>query len=239
METVIISGGAGYVGSAIAEKLLTEGYNVAILYRTKTEHIDAMEKKFSNAKFYQCDISEPERVTELFAQIARTGTIAAVVHAAGTLPKPAQMHLCSAEDLRTYFESDVVSAFNFLTLGAKTFKEQKRGVIIGITTAGVATRTNTKARGLYSPIKFAIQGILVALREEMLPHGVRVYSCAPGVMPGGMNKNTPKAFLDMVRRFSKNNELATAGLVADTVYEIISGKYEPDEITVVLAPESA
>ena len=54
-KTVLVTGGAGFIGSHIADKLLAAGYKVAILDSLLTGRIGNVP---SEASFYQSDIRD-------------------------------------------------------------------------------------------------------------------------------------------------------------------------------------
>jgi UDP-glucose 4-epimerase len=60
---VLVTGGAGFIGSHVADKLIHNGYNVVIIDNLSAGKVDNVNKK---AKFYNVDIrsSEVERVFE-------------------------------------------------------------------------------------------------------------------------------------------------------------------------------
>ena len=57
MERILVTGGAGFIGSHIADALLAEGYRVGIVDDLST---GKWENVPSEAAFYQCDICSPE-----------------------------------------------------------------------------------------------------------------------------------------------------------------------------------
>ncbi len=239
----VISGGTGYIGSEIARRLATDGISVAIIYN-KTSSNDAKRiiSKLAGKghRVYKCDLNNPALVSNTIGKIEKEmGVLSICVHAAGTMPKQKQLHLSNVEELRKQFEENVYTGFNFLSACSTRLKEHKRGVVIGITTAGVVSQKNTNARGAYSPIKFALQGMLVSFREELSLYNVRVYSIAPGVMPGGLNRNTPRAFLDIVKEKSPTKTLAEATDVAAGVSFLCSTNSQHiTNLTLLVAPES-
>lgn len=242
-RTAIVAGALGYVGGAIARKLSKDGFKVAALYRNSSdEEVGVFLASLSGVghKAYRCDLAsaaEIQRALELAS--TELGPVFAAVYAAGSLPAPKPLNAVLEADLRAEFDRDVFTCFNFLSLCARELKKNKDGVLIGITTAGVATSVNTKARGAYSPIKFAQQGMLVALKEELAAANVRVFSIAPGVMAGGLNRSTPKAFLDMVREKVADKKLADAEDVAETASMLCSEKSRGvSRLTFLIAPES-
>jgi len=239
----VISGGAGYVGFEVAKKLAEDGMLVAILYHTKTkEEVDDMIQtlKGEGHHAYICNLEDADNVKQILELIEKEmGNIYACIHTAGVIPKPKQLHLSSVKDLQEQFEVNVFGSFNFLTNCANFIKEHKEGVIIGIATANVVTQNNTKARGAYSVVKFALQGMLVALKEELKAFNIRVYSIAPGVMEGGMNSSTPRAFIEIVRNSSPTKKLTSAKEIADKI-SFLCGNNSSDisELTFLLAPET-
>ncbi len=233
----------GYVGSAICRKLAADGFFIAALYHTSsapevTKFLAGLTG--SGHRSYSCDLRDSSALSRVLDGIEQDYREVpyACIHAAGTLPKRAPLYRTSIEDLREQFETNVFGSFNFLSHCADALKRAGRGVLIGITTASVSTPVNTKARGAYSPMKFAQQGMLVALREELAPFSVRVYSVAPGVLPGGLNKDTPAAFLEMVRRGSPTGKLAEASDVAVVVSSLCSDRCEEKDLTMLVAPET-
>lgn len=242
-KIAVISGATGYVGFETAKKLSAEGMRIAMLYYGVDKKVATDMLRNLSGKghcLYFCDISDENAVEKTINTVeTEMGNIYVCVHSAGVIPKPKQLHLSSLNDLREQFEVNVFGSFNFLSACARRLKEHKGGVLIGITTAGVVTPVNTKARGAYSVFKFALQGALVALKEEMSAYGVRVYSIAPGVMPGGMNRDTPRAFIEIVRNISPTKRLTNAEEIAKKIAYLCSdGAENFTELTILVAPET-
>lgn len=60
---VLVSGGAGYIGSHAVVQLLDKGYNVVVADNLSTGHQWAVDKR---ASFYQCDIRDKEALDQVF-----------------------------------------------------------------------------------------------------------------------------------------------------------------------------
>lgn len=239
----VISGGTGYVGFEVAKKLADDGMSVAVLYHKKSkEEVEEMMKMLNGEGHhaYVCNLEDADKIKQVLELIEKEmGNIYACIHTAGIIPKPKQLHLSSVKDLQEQFEVNVFGSFNFLIICANLMKEHRQGVIVGITTANVITQVNTKARGAYSVVKFALQGMLVTLKEELKSFNVRVYSIAPGVMEGGMNSSTPRAFIEIVRNSSPTKKLTDANEVANKISFLCSDKSASvSELTFLLAPET-
>lgn len=239
----VISGGTGYVGFEVAKKLSNDGMIIAMLYYNTTK--DEVSNKLSvlegkGHRAYSCNLADEDAIKKTVDMIEEEmGDIYACIHTAGVMPKPKQLYLSTSKDLREQFDVNVFGSFNFLSACALKLKDHKKGIIIGITTAGVVTRTNTKARGAYSSIKFALQGMLVALKEELSPYNIRVYSVAPGFMEGGMNSSMPKAFVEIVKNSSPTKMITNASEVAEKISFLCSdNSVNIKELTFLIAPET-
>jgi UDP-glucose 4-epimerase len=64
MERILVTGGAGYVGSVCVSQLLSRGYRVEVVDDLSTGHIDAVP---SGARFHTLDIGNREALSQLLA----------------------------------------------------------------------------------------------------------------------------------------------------------------------------
>ncbi|MDR0922223.1 MAG: UDP-glucose 4-epimerase GalE [Lactobacillales bacterium] len=63
--TVLVLGGAGYIGSHAVDQLITKGYDVAVVDNLVTGHIKSLHP---NARFYEGDIRNKAFMREVFEQ---------------------------------------------------------------------------------------------------------------------------------------------------------------------------
>lgn len=241
-KVAVISGGTGYVGSATALKLAMQGMRVALVYnRASDKEVSTILAGLSGwgHKAYRCDLTDVSLVNETVDRIENEiGPVYVCVHTAGEKPDRKKLYLSSGDDVRKQFEVNVFGSFNFVSACATRLQNHGEGVIVGITTAGVVSLKSISGLGAYVPAKYALQGILAVLKQELSPYGVRVYSVAPGFMEGGMNSGLPKAFIDIIKDKSPTKTLATASLVAEKVSLLCSSdETGNDTLTVLVAPE--
>ena len=82
-EKVLVTGGAGYIGSHTCVELLNAGFEVVVcdnLYNASAESLKRVEKITGKAcKFYQTDIRDREGMDKIFAE----NKIGSVIHFAG------------------------------------------------------------------------------------------------------------------------------------------------------------
>lgn len=83
MATILLAGGAGYIGSHTAVELLDSGYDVIIadnFANSSPETVRRIEKiTGKNVKLYELDIKDADKLAEVFAE----NKIDAVIHFAG------------------------------------------------------------------------------------------------------------------------------------------------------------
>jgi NAD(P)-dependent dehydrogenase (short-subunit alcohol dehydrogenase family) len=239
-KIAVVSGGFGYVGLEIIRQLASNNFSVAVLYNnTPPEKVATYMQSLSGDghKAYQCNLNDRLVVGSVFSKIENEqGKIFVCIHAAGRKPERKKLYLTTNEELENHLKDNVVSSFNFLTCSAKALQSHKEGVLIGITTAGVVIPEATKSLGAYIPAKFAVQGMLTMLKDELSSFGVKVYSIAPGFMSGGMNSDIPQAFVQMIQAKSNSKEIMDATIVAHKVLSLVT-KDGPDTLTITLAPE--
>lgn len=88
MSTVLVTGGAGFIGSHTSVELLNSGYDIIILdnfVNSKPESLKRIkELTDKDFKFYQADIRDEEAMTKVFAE----NKIDAVIHFAGLKSVP-------------------------------------------------------------------------------------------------------------------------------------------------------
>lgn len=116
MKTILITGGAGYIGSHTAVELLEAGYNIIIIDNLSNSKISAIEniKKITGKdfKFYEDDVCDKEALTKIFKE----NTIDAVIHFAGykavgeSVAKPLMYYRNNIDSTLTLLE--VMSEFN-------------------------------------------------------------------------------------------------------------------------------
>lgn len=243
-KVAVVSGAFGYVGLKVAERLSREGFRVAMLYnKTSQEKIEQGIKMLSGDghRAYACSLSDEVSVAVTLESITKEmGEVFLCIHAAGLAPERKKLYATTTSELRAQIETNVVGSFNFLTKTAHLLKDNKDGLLIGITTIGVVRPEATKSLGAYIPAKYAVQGMLIMLHDELAPHNVNVYSIAPGFMREGMNSAIPEAFVEMVRTKSKTGNLAKAEDIAEAIIAVYKRKKEgtpPNDMTIAIAPE--
>lgn len=96
-KKILVTGGAGYIGSHVAKNLLKEGFSVLVVDNLSTGFIEAIEilkKKFKNLEFIKIDLANKEQLEEVFAnqEIDAVMHFAARVSVDESVKNPALYH---------------------------------------------------------------------------------------------------------------------------------------------------
>lgn len=102
MSTVLVTGGAGFIGSHTSVELLNAGYDIIILdnfVNSKPESLKRIkELTGKDFKFYQADIRDEKAMTKVFAE----NKIDAVIHFAGLKSVPQ-----SVKEPLNYYDNNI------------------------------------------------------------------------------------------------------------------------------------
>jgi UDP-glucose 4-epimerase len=104
---ILVTGGAGYIGSHCVLALLEQGYDVVIYDNLSTGHLETIDtlKKYGNVIFYQGDLLNSTYLNTLFRQT----NIDAVIHFAAFSQVGE-----SVKDPAKYYRNNVVGTLNLL-----------------------------------------------------------------------------------------------------------------------------
>ena len=100
--TVLVTGGAGYIGSHAVKALCEKGYNVVVADNLSKGHKDAVDVR---AEFVQLDLADLDRLDELFKE----GDFDAVMHFAGSIEVGLSM-----KDPLLFMQNNVINGANLL-----------------------------------------------------------------------------------------------------------------------------
>ena len=148
-NSVFVTGGCYGTGFAIAERFAKEGYNVFISGRDKTK-ADSAAKALSEkynvfAKGYQTETFEQEEVTEIFADIEKSGYIVNSIGLnAANLGLGQQSLAVDINDFMGVYKINIAWNFMMAREAAKQMKTVHKGSIVCITSNSAVRVTENR-----------------------------------------------------------------------------------------------
>jgi len=216
-KVVLITGGAGGIGSAIALELAKEGYDIAINYLHSEGRALELEKIIEgygvNCMTVKADVSKEEEVEEMIRKIdEELGGVDILVNNAA-IDEPDLFYRKDAEQFRRILDVNVVGAYNCARAVYPHMKEKEYGRIINISSTN-GINTYYPMCFDYDASKAALNSLTHDLAVQFAPY-VHVNAVAPGFI--GTEKELDgydEAFLKqetekiLVQRYGKPEEVA-------------------------------
>lgn len=182
-KTVLITGGAGGIGEAIALELAKSGYDIVISYLTSAEKAKQLQTRIEEEFGVRClavkaDISSEEEVDAMVTAIEKELGGADILINNAAIDLPNLFRLKTAEEFRRVLDVNVVGAYLCAKRVWPHMKEQGFGRIINI--------TSTNGMNTYYPMCFdydvskaALNQLTHDLAVQFAPE-VHVNAVAPG-----------------------------------------------------------
>lgn len=185
MPTAVITGATKGIGRAIAEKLLQEGFDMAICARTTRDlrnlHAD-WERDFPERKIFMqnVDVQDKQQVT-LFAKNIQDNfkSVDLLVNNAGTFA-PGLLATEPDNQLEHMMQVNVYSAYYLTRALLPLLRKQGSGHIFNM--CSVAALQAYPNGGAYSISKYALLGFSDNLRYELRNDNIKVTAISPGAV---------------------------------------------------------
>lgn len=106
MKKILVTGGAGYIGSHVVKELAKQNYDIVVVDNLSTGNRDAVLA----GSFILCDLADKEKLEQIFQENNFDG----VMHFAGSIKVPE-----SIENPNKYYDNNTVNSQNLLRLCEK------------------------------------------------------------------------------------------------------------------------
>ena len=217
-RSVIVTGGAVGIGSAVVKRLASEGYGIVFTYHTHKVEASALvdELTESGADIYgeYCDISVPDdcsRIADICVE--HFGSVTALVNNAGVAQQKLFTDITDC-DWERMISNDLTGAFNMSRAVLSSMIHNKYGAIVNI--ASMWGETGASCEVHYSAAKAGVIGMTKALAKEVAPSGIRVNCVSPGcvdtAMMAGFSADDIAALCEEIPlgRIARADEIASA-----------------------------
>jgi 3-oxoacyl-[acyl-carrier protein] reductase len=195
-DTVLITGGSGDIGTAVARRLAEDGHAVIVNYarsRDRAERVVAeVLGREGRAMSVQADVGRWEDVEALFAAAQeKFGPVTGIVHCAASGSALQPFAELQWQTVQAQLEVQVKGAFNCMKAALPQMVAAGSGAIVligSIASDGVPPALQAD----YVVAKSALSALGRCVAAEYGPKGVRVNVVAPGMTQTGMIANLPE-----------------------------------------------
>ena len=226
--TVLVTGGAGGIGSAVCRAFAKNGYNIAIHYHSGEHRAQALADEFKNkynvkASIFYADVSNNESVREMFDDIEKQfGSLDVLVNNAGIAQQKLFTDI-TAEDWAKMRGVNLDGTLYCCQEALQRFMlPAHKGAILNISSMWGQVGASCEVH--YSAAKAGVIGLTKALAKEVGLSGVRVNCIAPGVIMTDMMAGFDEETLDELRDETPLNRLGTPEDIAEAALFLCSDK---------------
>ena len=190
MRTVLVTGGAGGIGSAISRAFAARGWSVAVHAHERVREAGALAEELraggADACAFAADLRSLSACENLVREVtARFGKIDALVNNAGvSLIK--LFADCTEADYEEVMDLNLRAAVRLCRLVLPGMTARGWGRIVNI--SSMWGESGASCEALYSASKAALIGFTQALGKELARSGVLVNCVAPGAVDTRMNR---------------------------------------------------
>lgn len=235
-KTVVITGGAGGIGFAIAEMMVESGAKVAIVDLVAEEKKDLLEKLQAKgtAKGYNLNLSKVSGIPAVIEAIRKDlGEIDVLVQAAGLLAGSPAVEI-TEENWDTVLNVNAKGLFFMMKEVVKQsmIPSGNGGSIVNFASmAGIRGMVEPMCSAHYSASKGAVVAMTMQAAVEWAKHGVRANAVAPGGVNVGGMKNMPPEHLEKVtapvplKKLSEAEDIASGVcFLASSAAQMVTGQ---------------
>jgi 3-oxoacyl-[acyl-carrier protein] reductase len=241
IKTVLVTGGAGEIGSAICKKFAENGYSVIITYNSnaqKAEKLLAQLNQLSvtnnyspNHSIFHAPTTNAEKVTELKAFVAeKYGKLDVLVNNAGiTTPVPHHdLDTLTDEWIDKIMQTNFRGGFAMVRAMKDLLMLSTENTALVVNISSIAGIYGIGSNVAYCASKSAVDSMTRSLARALAPK-IRVVSISPGFVEGEYTKSFDPAFLKNqmdntpLERFAIGDDVANAVFAVATQLTFSTG----------------
>ena len=195
-QVVLVAGGTGALGSAVARAFIQEGANAAVTYRTPREYDDlqsSLSGDRARLRGHQVDVTSEAEMWRLAAAIdAEFHRLDVLVNAAGAYAGGPKLWEMESAVLERMLDLNLRSAFVTSRNVLPILLRQGRGCIVNV--AAKAAVDQPGGAGAYVASKAAALAMMHSLAMDLKGTAIRVNSVLPSIIDTAANRrDMPRA----------------------------------------------
>lgn len=179
-RVALVTGGSGGIGQAVVERLVADGFAVAVHYAGNRAKADALVEAITasggSALAVGGDVADDEAMRAAFDRVeAEFGGIDVVVNTAGIMLL-SPIATLDLDDLDRMHRTNIRGTFVVSQQAA--LRIRSGGAIVNFSTT--VTRTSFPSYGAYAASKAAVEAMTLVLARELRGKDITVNAVAPG-----------------------------------------------------------
>ena len=195
-QGILITGGTGALGSAVARAFLQQGANVAVTYRAQREYDDLqslLSTERAQLRGYQADVTNEAEMQRVVAAVAAEfKRLDGLVNSAGGYSGGAKLWEMENAVLDHMLALNLRSAFASSRSVLPIFLSQGSGCIVNV--AARSALDPPGGAGAYAASKAAALALMHSLAMDLKGTAIRVNSVLPNVIDTAANRrDMPRA----------------------------------------------
>lgn len=217
-KIVVVTGGAGAIGQASAQRFLAEGGKVAIIDQDGERAAKVAAELGDKAFAVAADVTDPAAVDKaLAAVLGHFGRIDVLFNNAGISGTPAPIPELALEEWDRVIRINLRGIFIVQQAVVRIMIAQKSGGAIVNMGSSMAGWDVLPGGSPYTASKHAVVGLTKVAALDCAPYGIRVNAICPGVIETrlGVPAADEAAFEASTRRFSDRIPLRRIGQPED------------------------
>ena len=220
MTNILITGGAGYIGSHIVEQLIENKQKVIILDNLVTGYKKLINKK---AKFIKADIKNKSNI----CKIIRDNDISSIIHLA------AYLNVSEAEkNKKKYYQNNIIGTKNLLDACKKTYVKNiifsSSCSIYGNVKGSVSENRKPNPQGYYGYTKYQGEELVKKLSlKYKFKYGILRYFNVAGASPSGKIGEIEKSHGHLIKNLAIQSQKKTAHI------KIFGNNYKTEDGTCI------
>lgn len=181
-QTAVVTGASSGIGAATVRLLRQHGWRVIAVAR-RADRLQALAAE-TGCEPFAADLTDQAAVDALRTHIEAGGPVHALVTAAGGAIGTDPVASADARDWMRMFDINVLSAQRSIAalMPALRAGARERGVADILAITSTAGQISYESGGGYNAAKFALRGMMNALRLELAGEPIRVMQVAPGMV---------------------------------------------------------
>ena len=147
-KVALITGASKGIGAACAAKLASEGFRIALHYRSNPEEAQRVASEIPGAELFRYDLSNESACQDLVKEVvAKMGGLDVLVNNAG-VALDQMLTFAKIDDFNTSIATNLRPVFLLSKFASKSMIRKKSGAIINITS--VVGHTGNLGQGIYA-----------------------------------------------------------------------------------------